>query len=484
MARHTKWGGQTRLLFLALLGMIFMRLVWMEIRTYQPVIDLKGFVAIEHVNDYFPSCTHAESLKSHLMRMTHREPDYHRLSIQSESGAHGLLAWIYGAWGCTGGAISEGKILRLNQAALVICVFLGALLGRLVTSSWLMAAVVAAVLLSRGRLLAEIALFSDLWPMMVLVMTWGVCTAHFLRSASMITLVGSYLAILVGALLNSQLLVLGLVVPVMVVIGYALRPILVRPVLMQIRQEQGVRRSLQKKGAGLLSIPEWLESPVWHRLRNMMGLGVNYDLAPEIPFHQRYQRGGLLRPLVVPFILWIFHQQRWLLVLGVCGLLLMAVSWVTLLNGALGDYVLRPLPEIMAAARHLNVGQEWGPWLQQWRGPLDLDLYVVLGLAVWGLWPMADRGLRHYWEFNICLVAGFLFTSLCSWGYHLLHRLFASTVTLGGRAAGDWDSLILTSIDRSSMVVLWFEPLLLAGGVLSIWHILQVVGHKLRNSGA
>lgn len=465
MAGKYAWGTHKWLLFLALIGMIFMRLVWLQIRTYQPVFALNGFLAIEHVNDYFPACTLSESLKTLILKESHHEPVLHQMSIQAPVSSYRFLSWLYGSWGCRRGELSESKIIQFNKTALVVCVFLSALLARTLTSSWVVAAVVAAVLLSRGRFLAEVATIGELWPIMVLVMAWGTMLAHFLRSASPYSLGLTYLMILMACLLHPSFLMLTALLPLVLLVGFALRLYLIKPLLLKMRREQGVKRVIEGRDAKNLIRPQLLESSLAYRLRDLLGFRLH---DPETNLGDgglRYQRGGMLRPLHVPFVLWVYHQHRWLKLMTVCLGLGLAMSWVAV---SLNEGEWSPIVVFLHLLQRMQsptAERSIRDWFAHWSAVIDVDLIVSIGMMFVALKPFKSRGLRNYWAFNSSLLLGALLVSAGT----LMISLYQPS------------PIFLNALPERN-TVLWFEPLFLTGGVLVILHLLQIIDQKLTDS--
>src|SRR5205085_2619844 len=83
---------------------------------------------------------------------------------------------------CHSDLTEERHWIKLNQWILAATVLMATLMARFITSSWTIALTVAAMLMSRGRLLADIGSVSTDYPVMLLVTTWLACCAHYLRT--------------------------------------------------------------------------------------------------------------------------------------------------------------------------------------------------------------------------------------------------------------------------------------------------------------
>lgn len=431
-----------RFVFIILFIMILMRLVWMQLRSYPVTIHPRAAISIAAIESTSPlvrSPTYSESrnmppLESPLLRI-----------------ATGAL-WETGA-------VAHERFVRMNQWLVAGIALLSVLLTRFISGSWLFAMAVGAALMSRGRLIAAVGeVGTQLW-LSAFVMMWLSNLAHFIRSGSSTPLVISFGAMLVLAWADWSMMGLFLVWPLVLALGFTYRAAILKPAMVQLRADQGLKRRIAASTIGMEATEgPWVSR--WHWVTRWL---------PEVESSywtsgtMLYQAGNLFRTLAAPFALWIYYERRWvkLILLSLGGLLITAgglMAWYLSHNG------------LAMSPRHLSWLQAAGQWSNIWLRAIDLDLALALGLLVLLTLQKPGAGLRGFWECNWLLLTAVVIVSACSF---MLDR--ADFVLLQNRHAISWGEF-LWGWGRASRVLLWFEPALLTLGFIGI---LQV-GYLLR----
>ncbi len=169
---------------LTILFMILMRLVWMDIRTYPPFYPPQNRVMVAE-SQRSDGCIRSFDIRQKQALVRSEE----WVSRPSWGGSFLYKAIVHAS--CRSQSFDEQVFIRYNQGFLIATVFFAALLTRLLTSSWIVALLVAVALLSRGRLIASNGNVSPELAMSALLMLWAACLAHWLRSGSSLILLGS-----------------------------------------------------------------------------------------------------------------------------------------------------------------------------------------------------------------------------------------------------------------------------------------------------
>ena len=114
---------------------------------------------------------------------------------------------------CQDGKLRLGSYMRMNQGLLVLTIVSCVLLSRFFVRNWFINLAVAAVLLSRGRLIAANGYISGQSIIMCLMTLWMCGVFHWLRSGSrtMLIFVGVVPFLLMG--IDMSLTPLGFAIP-------------------------------------------------------------------------------------------------------------------------------------------------------------------------------------------------------------------------------------------------------------------------------
>ena len=321
---------------------------------------------------------------------------------------------------CRTGTFSEGSFIRYNQGFLVLTVLACMIVARIVTRSWVIALLVGLALISRGRLIASSGQISGDHMIMFGVSLWAMFMAHWIRSGSRLIL---------GALFVSMLWLIELEISF---IFLALVPLVYVLV---------VRRDRVQK-----ITPHHDLILFWPKVQKFLELQNLHVAAPEQP------TGGIFRPLAQTFAVPLRQRQ---------------VMMLFMKDYALGSGILFICLGFMVATKsywkHRVVWQmvKLKLWGQLWAMPIDRDILlsaaaIFLAIFISSFVLPALRG------FNLSIVLGFLLSTLST--------LVIDHIYLPADATGYW---------LAPQVVLWWEPLILALGVLGFYHALITLVNRL-----
>lgn len=464
---------------LALLGMIFMRLVWMQLRTYAFAQDSRAIIALEFLHDrvdercryvhFFPEGSAAgKAGSSASVDRPHREDRQGLTRSWLTSVGYALE----GLFLCREDWLEDRPVARLNQWVFVGTIILSALMVRSVTSNWTVGLVVAAMLLSRGRLLADLGFVSLDGAMALLVTAWLAAGAHFLRTGATISLAAMGVAVLAVSVYDRTMVVLCLPPVLALGIGYLWRRKLARPVIRRLR---GARQRQMRLAAHSAAIPVEIGGPVARFVATVRWMaGIEFPPVRDPDAQVDYARGGLFRTIQVPFLLWVYSRRRWtklvlywLLALGLTsGLAVILLHWVALPAGGLG----RDAARLFTAALRHGLGRDWYVlWANNLTARFDLHLWASLAvIVVCGLQSPA-AGLAGFLELSWLTVVALLVSLGAALGADALDA--ALVLTLGREHLAT--ALMLGTSPRA--VVAWFEPALLSLGAAGVYNLMKVL---------
>lgn len=446
-----KFLAQIRFLTLAvLLVMILMRLVWMDLRVYDVQIDSRFFASLSAITEANGGCE--------VRDPTAFSPSSEAASAESfPSWQNSPVYHYFVQLSCRDGYFSQDSYVRMNQGLLVLTILFCILICRMYCRSWVMFLAVAALLLSRGRYIAANGTISGQMLTSLLVTLWCLTLFHYLRTGSRLGFLGQVCALLVLLWVEVSLWPIAWAFALAVGLSYLARGRLLRPLLERMRQTQMRERWYAKAlGSEPTSNELWNIGKFGQNLKRLLGLVRPTDWAYQ-PLSRKFRGGTLLRPLQVPFLLWVYHGKFWTLQVKK-GLLtgLVALFFMVLWAWSLG-------PVEFPGARSFAFWETaWPKTLLQ---GIDLDIAIVLLIFVVAIVLGPAAGLVGYWESTLVL---FLTLALAAFGVWIWDAMNYD-LTLG-------DEIHLW---RANSMVLWFEPVLLSFGALGLYNLLRVVDRAM-----
>lgn len=478
MAATHGWRRWRLFVLLGLVLMIFVRLVWMQLRHYPVSMDVRIKAALEiGPLRFHEECRRGKAVwyaPTESRDLTSGKDPLDEGAVRSWMASPGGV--LLGMLGCQADMGLDVFFVRANQWLLMGTVLCAVLLVRFTTSSWTAVAIVATMLLSRGRFLTELGNISVNGVLQCAFTLWVAAWAHFFRSGSKMTgAVGSLVAILAG-LLDGAALVLALAIPGFLLLSFSLRKSLARPMIRRYRGQPGDLVEVQRSG-GTVGEKEAPLRRMAEALRWLIGIEVP-ALVRKPSQHPDYRSGSLFVTLKVPFLLWAFYGQRWRKVLA-AGCFSFGFGMVILIGAKMGLsgsewFGLRSLDLSLvksAAKELLSLG-----WLQSWFWSFArvFDAHYAWSFVVLGLCAAVSpsRGLPAYWE-TVWLTLTAMVFLLCS----SLFLDSLDTILL---------TLVQTKYDELTFVkglaqmkhrdfLLWTEPVVLSLAVAGIYNLMEVL---------
>ncbi len=167
-----------------LLGMVLMRLVWLQIRTYSIEVDISALASIyllelDHNSCYLHAGGRLKPSPSEVFPQHISERIFGYFWFSSP----GYQSYLRGV--CEGGLIPYIRLVELNLTFLVAVVMICVLISRFLARSWIVGLLVAITILSRGQLTELLGGVTTVIPLMFFFSAWVVSVSHFLRSGSL-----------------------------------------------------------------------------------------------------------------------------------------------------------------------------------------------------------------------------------------------------------------------------------------------------------
>lgn len=442
---------------IALLAMILMRIVWMQLRNYHSVQGRKMAVASLLIG--------ASGGQPCSYSLTNTSPERRSLALLSSPGNLWLAHWL-----CENNLPFDRDSLKINQGLLLFTVLMATLMTRFLTSSWTVSLIVAATLMSRGRLLADLGRFSSDWWSLMAITGWFMGMSHYLRTGSRLAAAWAMMLLAVGAAFEPALVAAGLALPVLLLMGFLLRRQLARPVMLRLRAVNRKLRELYRQSRLIPDIEvEGLVGRLAHGLRR-----VGWDFfgqLPSEPFVPSYGRGNLLRTLAVPFLLWAYHRQRWLRIsLG----WLCATVTVAALPFLLGWWIYPNWQPLTYAAQHALGGYAGSLWefaertLLAQAERIDLHLGLSLLVLLISACQSPARGLNGFLEATWLVLAALLLIGIAVLGFEAIDLGVIDDLGLSDLR------FLFPHLAEPRALLLWFEPVLLSLGICSAYNLIKV----------
>jgi len=446
--------------------MILMRMIWMQLRTFEPQADMRSMVS-----------------QSFMTMEEPRTCGYKEQSANADSlDIPGFIKWkqlflrrgyqwfrskgfeLYILSGCYDGKYHPEYVVRLNVWLIVGLIAFASLYARFLSGSWILAMIVALILFSRGSLLSRVDQVTSTNLISLLLMFWVTGHAHFFKSGSMLSLAFLVLVNLCLVVIDPVFIFIGLALPTMMILGYIFKRVLARPMVRRFSME---KKRLQDLGPKVYS-GNVVSGAMVDVLSRLLGTTV-HDQTPTkggTPTRTNV-RNPLLGVLREPFALWVFQRKRWLRIGGILGTwsILLLISVLVARVAYLKDLEL----ESRWSDLPWNVWREWVQiWASTFLSPFDLHLTLSFIVVVICCCILPAAGLGSLFENCWLLILSIILVIICTFifdGYDLLILNRLSPGTIG------WGSMVWM---RANHIILWFEPIILAVAVIGVYHLLLV----------
>ena len=471
---------------LILLSVILMRLVWMQLRHYPLQFSSRALAVSEVVRSLSGrDCMGSRQLAYTAVPVLASSPELierERLRpLRSMAMKQLITGPGYGAavfLSCQRDVQGEHSLIVLNKVLLMMSIFCATLMTRFICSSWTVALIVAGMLLSRGRLQAEIGTISPDYLVMFGVTAWLMCCAHFLRTGATLSSCFAILAAAFAATADVSCLLLFVTVPTILVGGYFFRRQMARPVIKRLRaisRRRRVLRGIDALGAMQKTADVGVgKSPITRMTRSVRWfLGMEFPtlLAPN--WRLNFQPGDLFRTLEIPFLLWAYWQRRWArislswLSAGVAAaILIMCAVWFAAETSGLST-----IRQMVINRGHTGYGVT--AWWYHLQSTVDGHFLISLVVIVLCAWQSPAAGLPSFFEWTWLTIVTLICLVGASFGadrldFQVLQSLFAM---------GDAEPWLLHLQPRG--VTLWLEPAVLGFGVSGAYNLMKVLDSRI-----
>ena len=467
------WGKLRIIIPLALLGMVLMRLVWLQIRTYPTVVDTRAVISLNALGDRLEmECPNDHPYPLDLAADNLAAAEFVRTSV----GSAGLLG-LY-AIGCNLDKLFDKSLAKLNQWLFMAAVLMVTLMCRFATSSWTIALAASAVVLSRGRLLGELGYISESSLLSLGFASWMMGCAHFVRTGSYLSLGYILVSAFFAATLDRAFAGLFAVFPTLLVIGYFLRKKLAKPILKRLRKiNKDLREATRRKRHAPIK-NEGILSRTLSTARYMVGL--EFPVADPSEYKvPSYERGGIFKTIHVPFSLWLYTEKRWLRL--AIGWILLSLACISLIVAAYMWLVNPYWNEISAqvlAQLDGSLGGGFVSWRNSWVlsaiDPFDTHLSVSLLLIIICAFQSPADGLAGFWDLSWILLISLILVFFAAFTADFLDVMMIRSLGQLNIVDG-----LLSSVKPRAIIV-WLEPVILGMGVCGVYNLMKVLDTRVK----
>jgi hypothetical protein len=475
------WPGRSRtfqqIFPLILLGMILMRLIWMQLRVYPPEFEHRAVASLA-VGASLVDGGCAGGLPDSLQTSMLFSPTVDARDVNLLAPAIAVTGVLL----CRFDQVDAKAFVRVNQFLFCATILCAVMLARFVTSSWMLALIVAAMLFSRGMLLADIGAVSSAYMLMFLLMLAAAAFAHFFRTGSRVTALVATAALAAAGLVDRALWFVPLVPLFLLCTGWLLTRDLFAARLRQYQQGWG-QSSVRAAALSSLKAPQGADQADFGtQFARLAGtfrwfFGMEFE-GPEGEQARGGRKGrderagGLFKVLGISWLEWIYSNRRWL---KLATLLLVATMAALLVDYAFGRAVagwgahgylthLFPVSELLTVfSGHSEVLM----WSQLAR--VDMHLIVSFFIMVLCAVQQPRTGLPGFFELAVLLtllitgvaVSGIL-TDIAEYRWAVDHYKLGSAKPLD-------------AVYGIRTWLQWVEPLILTMGVVGFYNLMKVL---------
>ncbi len=458
-----------------------MRLIWMQLRTYPVEYENRAVASLAVATSEFPEiCPQGPAgidHRSELLNYGFRFSDANLLAPGFT--AAGLLL-------CKLGQIDSKAFVRMNQLLFCASILAAVMLTRFITSSWMLSLVVAAMLFSRGMLLADIGRVSTSYIIMFLFMSGFACFAHFFRSGSKIVAIAGTIFFALLMLVDRSLWFVCLVPLNLLFFAWLLTRNLPGFRLLRNQSEQQTIRT-----ADLSSLRQGYQGDFSSQFARLAGtfrwfFGIEFGTkdmqADREPMDRLEKRaptlvtGGLFRVMNLDFYNWIYDRSR--------GVKLALLLFSGCFFGLAADFILSqyltgtyatgfinhlfPISELLSIIRLNSQGFLWTQLSR-------FDMHLIYSIFITALCTVQHprAGLAGFFELStmalfLCIgVAIFsTFTDAAEYRWAVDHYKI-----IGNKP--------IEAVYGIRAWMQWLEPLILTMGVVGFYNLMKVLDTRI-----
>lgn len=446
-----------------------MRLIWMQLRVYPPEYVQRAVASLVMGSSLAREACAPASIGVLDMELAERTV---RVNFERDVN---LLSPVIAVTGFVLCKLDQGDgkaFVRLNQTLLGATILSAVLLARFATSSWMLSLIVAAMLFSRGMLLADLGAITSSYVMMFLLMFTATCFSHFFRTGSRATAILGVASMALLSLVDRALWMLA-VVP----LGLLFSGWLLTRDLFAHRIRQAAQRVQASSLSTLKNQSEQVDfGSQFARLAGTFRwfFGMEFEPKDEArSLRSKDERAsGLFRVLPVDFLEWIFSQQRWLkLSAAVVALFFAAFLFDFGFSRALTGWSASGyITHLFPISELVNVLSAQFPTIF-WRQMERVDMHFIVSFFVLILCAVQHpkAGLRGFFELAVfvsflivVVVVASVFTDVAEYRWAMDHYRLKYQQPLGNiYGIRNW--------------LQWLEPLILTMGVVGFYNLMKVL---------
>ncbi len=464
---------------IVLILMIFMRLVWMQLRTYPLDPSQRSLLNIALINQATSRCA-IDSKFFEEFKLIDLFSDDLATKQKTYDWFRSPLYQQIVKLACSDGVFDPAFLMRINQWTFVSMVAISALALRMIASSWVIGLTGALILMSRGRLMSDLFAINANAPICFLLVVYFTTCVHFFRTGSLVTLTLGAFSVLLLGLFDHTMAFLAFAMPLLLITVYFLRKFLAVPALERLHHEKRRVKEIVRKS----NLKSYQANPysvlMFDFLQWILGKPPANEAAPtpKARKDQDYARGGLFAVIGIPFALWAFHRGRWLkialfwTVMGM-GICLAVVGWrffgleqsdFQVFTGFFRDVFSRDF------ATH---------WLYTWFIGLIAIVDIHYGLSLLAILLCAFQspkiGMISFFECAWLFIFALLLVTVAALGFDALEVPLLVALS---QPASSLD-LKLSLWPRNQDLLIWFEPLVLTLAVAAVFNLFKVAENYL-----
>ena len=421
--------------------MVLMRLVWMQLRSYQFQWDPRASLELTRLsaNHERPRCGNPKTaIESQFPKqeIRHRDVPFESMGFQ----------WFL-RYFCKNGDPHKNFFIKANQTVVIMVTILLCLFVRFLTGSWIAALIAAVILMSRGRFIAFVGTVSPIHLTMLLSSFWFLFVCHFFRTGDDKSFFISFFWLLLLSLVDRSFIAGLVILPLFLGFGLLIQA-----------------RIFSKKIPPVTAHRN--DSSFQSALRFLYVLLVKPQYLP-VAENQSFQP-GFLRSSQTSFILWYFRRGYFHQTPMTWCLLSIFLSLASLV--ALYYQNMALIFDIKITLSHVQ------PWLNFLLNTIDRDLFVSLAIILLSMCLHPHDSFPGCWEVS-CFFWFCLFLLLPS-------AFFVDLLEFQSlNNQSDWDYahyLKLWSRGPDLMVIL--EPVILSLGIVGILNFIKILLTKKKSS--
>ena len=298
MTYYKVWSKIRIAVLLILLGVVFVNLVMAQLKTYDPKYESQAMSQLNALTSLpADNCSGLTLPTNPEMETTFWRAPTHLMDLWLRIGCSPKYPYYH-----------EGRLIDANQWLIFLTILLATLLARICTSSWTVALIVCATLLSSSQPTHFIASIGFRNIYILLFTAWFTALAAYLRSGSkIITSILIGLSALAAYMGQVSLIFACMTIPIFIVFTSQFRQLLILPMLKRVRIHN---MSVQTANSPI-------KTSASHQLLNQSLLSsitssvLDYRVEPApIKLHAPHPN-NVFHAFDVPFSIWVFTNKRW-----------------------------------------------------------------------------------------------------------------------------------------------------------------------------